>query len=617
MYVTNNIDDTVSVIDTTSDTVVATPAVGAAPWGVALNPTTPTAYVTNEDDGTVSVIDTTSNTVTATVTVGDSPLGVAVNPAGTSVYVANNDDDTVSVIDTASNDVVATIAVGASPLGVAVNSAGTRVYVTNNDDDTLSVIDSGTNTVADTFATGSEPSGVAVDPAGTWVYVSNNGDDTISIVDASSGSVAATVPVGDAPEGVALNPSGTRVYVANTDDDTVSVIDTSSATVIDTVAVGDGPIAFGQFIVPPPPSTMTPTATNTPSPSPTQTPTGTPTQTPTYTSGGGAVSPTPTWTAPEFTPSPTATESPIPPTFSCSAPGQGYCITGGGPQRNDCLAEWYVAGAPLQVRSNVITVDCRSGDSCDADGVAGDGSCTFWLAICLNNNDPRLACNVSGIASYQVQNVKPKGVGSDGADSANVASILGALAALPGANLSGQTVIFAPPITAADTCTPLFDIVVPLQVNAHGRLYRGTRKFKTVAAGPRAGSKVARPTDIDALILRCRRPEPAADNIRDDTTASLSPTSVKVRHNTGGFFVRTRQHGDSRRACRHCRVRPWQATRIARPRSSPAGGALASTLPLGSTSCGRPATRSCWNMWQTKDIGSPSGSFTAASIAPR
>lgn len=47
------------------------------------------AYITNGGSNTVSVIDTATNAVVATVTVGAGPSGVAVNPAGTRVYVAN------------------------------------------------------------------------------------------------------------------------------------------------------------------------------------------------------------------------------------------------------------------------------------------------------------------------------------------------------------------------------------------------------------------------------------------------------------------------------------------------------------------------------------------------
>ena len=91
----------------------------------------PFAYISNQYSNSVSVIDTANNTVVATVPVGNGPLGVAVNPAGTRAYVANAYSNTVSVIDTASNSVIATVPVGTYPWGMAMNPSGTRAYVSN------------------------------------------------------------------------------------------------------------------------------------------------------------------------------------------------------------------------------------------------------------------------------------------------------------------------------------------------------------------------------------------------------------------------------------------------------------------------------------------------------
>jgi YVTN family beta-propeller protein len=107
------------------------------------------AYVTNSGSGTVSVIDTTTDTVTATVSVGSRPFGVAAN--STRVYVTNSGSNDVSVIDTNNNTVVATIPVGLRPLGVAVNPQGTRAYVANSGSGSLSIIDASTNTVITTL----------------------------------------------------------------------------------------------------------------------------------------------------------------------------------------------------------------------------------------------------------------------------------------------------------------------------------------------------------------------------------------------------------------------------------------------------------------------------------
>ena len=91
--------------------------VGSAPRGIKAHGTD--LYVANYGTGayggtptatgTVSVIDSTTNTVTHTITVGTGPRGVTVN--GSEVYVANFIDGTVSVIDTATNTVTHTITV--------------------------------------------------------------------------------------------------------------------------------------------------------------------------------------------------------------------------------------------------------------------------------------------------------------------------------------------------------------------------------------------------------------------------------------------------------------------------------------------------------------------------
>src|SRR5437016_1467189 len=72
----------------------------------------PFAYVVNEISDSVSVIDTATNKVVASVAlpVGSFSLGVAVTPDGKHAYVTNSNPGTVSMVDTATNNVVADVA---------------------------------------------------------------------------------------------------------------------------------------------------------------------------------------------------------------------------------------------------------------------------------------------------------------------------------------------------------------------------------------------------------------------------------------------------------------------------------------------------------------------------
>jgi YVTN family beta-propeller protein len=117
--------------------------------------------VASAGNNTVLVLDTSTNTVVATVPVGNLPIGVAITPDGAFAYVANAFGSTVSVIDTSTNTVVATVRVGPLPTGVAITPDGAFAYVANADGNTVSVIDTATNTVVDTVLVGGFPQFIA------------------------------------------------------------------------------------------------------------------------------------------------------------------------------------------------------------------------------------------------------------------------------------------------------------------------------------------------------------------------------------------------------------------------------------------------------------------------
>jgi YVTN family beta-propeller protein len=63
---------------------------------------------------TVSIIDTATNTVVATISVGANPFGVSFSPDGTRAYATNQTSNDVAIIDTANNTVISTVSVGQS-----------------------------------------------------------------------------------------------------------------------------------------------------------------------------------------------------------------------------------------------------------------------------------------------------------------------------------------------------------------------------------------------------------------------------------------------------------------------------------------------------------------------
>ena len=60
---------------------------------------TPHVFVTNEMGDSVTVIDATTNQVSATINIGKRPRGIGISPDGSEIYVAVSGDSVIAVID--------------------------------------------------------------------------------------------------------------------------------------------------------------------------------------------------------------------------------------------------------------------------------------------------------------------------------------------------------------------------------------------------------------------------------------------------------------------------------------------------------------------------------------
>jgi YVTN family beta-propeller protein len=137
------VSGTVSVLDTVTNTVVTTIAVGLHPTGMALSPSGDRLYVTNANSDTVSVIDTAKDAVTKTLPVGESdqghkallgssPNAITVSPDGLTLYVANAAQNAVAVVEPdrkPANAVRGLIPTGWYPTAVAMDAAGEKLFI--------------------------------------------------------------------------------------------------------------------------------------------------------------------------------------------------------------------------------------------------------------------------------------------------------------------------------------------------------------------------------------------------------------------------------------------------------------------------------------------------------
>ena len=224
--------------------------VNTFPIGIAVNPSTNKVYVVNEYSNTVSVIDTNTDTIKSTINLGNFPYGIDINPLNNRIYITNRGSNTVSVLDGSVDTKLHDITVGKSPVGIAVNPSANWIYVTNLDDGTMSVIDGITNEVIDIISVGKTPYGVAVNPLSNKIYVSDIISNTVTVIDGETNEISAKIPVGKEPTGLAIDipdkkGENNRLYVANYDSDSVSVIDTVTNEVTNNItSVGDSPVGM-------------------------------------------------------------------------------------------------------------------------------------------------------------------------------------------------------------------------------------------------------------------------------------------------------------------------------------------------------------------------------------
>ena len=99
------------------------------PRNIAISPDGARLYVSLRASNSVAVVNTATNAIVASLPVGQVPGDIAITPDGRRAYVANEGSDDVSVIDLAANAVIAIVSLGGSPRGLAITPDGAFVYV--------------------------------------------------------------------------------------------------------------------------------------------------------------------------------------------------------------------------------------------------------------------------------------------------------------------------------------------------------------------------------------------------------------------------------------------------------------------------------------------------------
>jgi YVTN family beta-propeller protein len=151
VYVSNFESASVSVINGSSDQVAATIPVGIQPGGIAYDDANGNLYVATEyptvihygagetNNGNVTVINGTTNHVVALIPVYANPISAAYDPSNGQLYVGNEGSN-VTVINGTTNTVLGSQPVGDEPVSLAYDPLNGYVYAANFGTDNVTVI---------------------------------------------------------------------------------------------------------------------------------------------------------------------------------------------------------------------------------------------------------------------------------------------------------------------------------------------------------------------------------------------------------------------------------------------------------------------------------------------
>ncbi|MGV0853358.1 Ig-like domain-containing protein [Mycolicibacterium phlei] len=201
-------------------------------------------YVTDKAAGTVTVIDTTTDTVVRTYNVGATPDGVAVKHDGTRLYVSSSEGNTVKVIDTKNGKVVKTIKVTA-PNAIAVNAKASTLYAVTGDGTLKKISLSSFSTSTVKLPTGWRPTDLAVTPDTKQIYVVGDTGSGygLAVIASSAKSPTPVLDLPGAPTGLVVSPDSRRLYVA-TADGRITIVDTATNGVVANRTVAGTPASI-------------------------------------------------------------------------------------------------------------------------------------------------------------------------------------------------------------------------------------------------------------------------------------------------------------------------------------------------------------------------------------
>ena len=188
---------------------------GVRPHCPMFGPKNGLLYVTTELDNTVSVIDPRVLKVVGSVPTGQAESHMlAISRDGRRGYTANVGPGTVSALDLENRKTIAVIPISGQTQRISLSADDKLAFTADQTKPRLAVIDTTTNKLRQWIALPGSGYGTAPTPDGRFLIVAIPSRSLVGVVDLHSMEVVRSIDVPRAPQEVLVSPDGRVAYVS-------------------------------------------------------------------------------------------------------------------------------------------------------------------------------------------------------------------------------------------------------------------------------------------------------------------------------------------------------------------------------------------------------------------
>lgn len=245
LWTTNQLANSVTVIDADRRRVLRTVRVCRGPTQVAFWVPVNRAYVVCNDGYLVGIDTRTLERVGRRQAVGFAPYAFVPGP-NEHLWTANRGSNDISEIDPGTGRLIGHYPAAPAAYGLAFSADHRYAFVTSKQWNATTVVATDDKEILGAIKVGKDPALVVASE--DQAYVANKADGTISVISTRTFQELRRITVGRHPESLALGPDG-RVLLVTTEGSLV-VLDTEASKVLYSVPAGQGPVSVALLPAP-------------------------------------------------------------------------------------------------------------------------------------------------------------------------------------------------------------------------------------------------------------------------------------------------------------------------------------------------------------------------------